>query len=364
MKNLISVLFIAASLTAAAIAADSAASQIKSAISHLRQSVQDRPIADKDFASVVNTVNEDLKAAAAAANNGQLYLALEKLGQVQDLWQGARRATDKADIEKGGLTAFQSEWAKASVQLTALDKDARALTWNNSPLAVRALAEAAQGRAIPLLEGAQGFAVATKPMDGLFYMGQAAGEADFAKFCATLKFTGIKPAAFPLRSLLPELHALQEKTNAAFQPPQSIQLHSRFIALNSTLKLAQELDPSRFYAGAMFAYLEAVRHYAMLTAKPLDTSAQSELKQSLAAKSKELAASPNDESIAQLFLQRADSYITHFDGSAPSADEWRGARVILDQVLPAYYDAQKPAAPLQQTSTKTVEITLVRWPYT
>jgi hypothetical protein len=63
-------------------------------------------------------------------------------------------------------------------------------------------------------------------------------------------------------------------------------------------------------------------------------------------------------------MQRAESYAAHPDGSAPAADEWRGARVILEQLLPAYYAAVKSAAPLQQSSGKTVEVTLVRWPYT
>ena len=341
-----------------------AASQIKAEIARLQQSIQEHPVADKDFAPVATMASDALKAASAAANNGQVYLALEKLGQAQDLLQGARGGADKAEVEKGGLTAFQAQWSKASIQLTALDKEAHAQSWTQSPLAVRALAEAAQGRAIPLLEGAQGFAVATGPKDGLLYIGEAEGQAEFAKFCASLKFTDVKPAPFALRSLLSEIQALQTRTNAAFQPPQSIELHSRFIALNSALKLAQELDQSRFYAGAMFAYLEAVRHYGMLTAKPLDAASQAELKQALATKRKELAASPKDESIAQLFMQRAESYAAHPDGSAPAADEWRGARVILEQVLPAYYAAVKSAAPLQQSSGKTVEVTLVRWPYT
>jgi hypothetical protein len=33
-------------------------------------------------------------------------------------------------------------------------------------------------------------------------------------------------------------------------------------------------------------------------------------------------------------------------------------------VLPAYVAAQKPAAPLQSPSGKTINLTLVRWPYT
>ena len=134
--------------------------------------------------------------------------------------------------------------------------------------------------------------------------------------------------------------------------------------MNSTIKLAQELDASKFYAGAMYAYLEATRHYGMLKMPPLDAAQQAALKQDIAAKSKELAASPNDESIPQLFLQRAESHTVHPDGAAPSADEWRSARIILEQVLPAYYAALKPATPVQQASAKTVDITLVRWPYT
>jgi hypothetical protein len=234
---------------------------------------------------------------------------------------------------------------------------------SNRTLAVGDHAEAAKGNAIPLLEGGRGFATATGPKDGLFYVGQAEGEADFATFCTSLNATG-KASAFPLRSMLPELHSLQEKTNAAFQPPKSIDLHSRFIALNSQIKLAEELDASRFYAGALYAYLEAVRHYGMLDAPTLDLAAQSQLKQDLAATSKKLTAASVDESITQLFLERAASYTTHPDGSTPTADEWRGARVIVDQVLPAYYAAQKPATLLARAPGKTVDITLVRWPYT
>jgi hypothetical protein len=340
-----------------------APSQIKAEISRLQQSLKDTPIADKNFAEVPSMVEGTLKAATEEVNAGQLYLALEKLGQAESLLHGARRASAKGEVEKGGLPAFESQWKTVSLRLNTADKDAHAKQWNHAPLAVRALSEAAQGKAIPLLEGAQGFAVATGPKDGLFYIGQAEGESDFGTFCASLSLVD-KGAAFPLRSWLPELQNMQAKANAAFQPPQSIDLHSRFIALNSTIKLAQELDASRFYAGALLSYLEAVRHYGMLKAPPLDAAKQAQLKQDLAAERTKLAVSSGDDSLAQLFMERAQSYAVHPDGSAPTADEWRGARVILDQVLPAYYAAKKPAAQIAQAPGKTVEITLVRWPYT
>jgi len=340
-----------------------ASSQIKSEIARLEISVKDHPLSDPDLKSIAPMVADSLKSTSDALNSGRFYLALEKLGQAEDLLQGARVAADKSDVETNGLPAFESRWGKASVKLTALDKDAHSRDWKNSPLAIRALAEAAQTRAIPLLEGGRGFATANGPKDGLFYVGQAEGEAEFSIFCASLKAEA-KAASFKLRSFLPELHALQEKTNAAFQPPKSIDLHPRFIALNSQIKLAEELDAQRFYAGALYAYLDAVRHYGMLDARALDPAGREQLKRDLAASKAHLDSSSSDDSIAQLFLERAASYTTHADGSAPSADEWRGARVILDQVLPAYYAAQKPPAQLAKASGKTIDITLVRWPYT
>jgi hypothetical protein len=338
-------------------------SQLKVEVVRLQQSLQTNPITDKDLVELGSTISATLKAANDALDSGQLYLGLEKLSQAEDYLQGARRAADKTAVEKGGLPAFESEWGKVSLRLTALDKDAHAKDWKHSPLAVRALSEAAQGKAIPLLEGGRGFATATGPKDGLFYVGQAEGEAAFATFCASLNLTA-KPPVFVPRSLLPELQKLQDKANAAFQPPKSIDLHPRFIALNSEIKLAQELDSSRFYAGALYSYLEALRHFGMLDTPPLDSARQAALKRDLAEENKKLSASTADNSLAQLFLERAESYSAHADGSAPTADEWRGARVILDQVLPAYYATQKPASPLQRTAGKTVDITLVRWPYT
>jgi hypothetical protein len=337
--------------------------QIKAEIDRLKQSLQEKPLKNPDFPDIQSMVSGAVNAAAEALDSGNLYLSLERLLQAEDLFLGARVAVDKADAVKSGLPAFEAEWGKASQNLKALNDEAHKKDWRSSPLALRALSETAEGRSIPLLEGGRGFATSTKPSDGLFYTGQAQGEAYFAKFSSTVVLTG-NSASFPLRSYLPELQKLQERSNAAFKPPRSIDLHSRFIALNSTLKLAEELDAQKLYAGALYQYLEATRHYGMLEALPLNASQQSALKTDLAAAQKKFAASKQDDSLAQLFLERAASQTVHPDGSAPSADEWRSARVILDQVLPAYLAAKKPASPLQLASGKTVDLTLVRWPYT
>ena len=220
-------------------------SEIKKEITRLETDIKGVKLPNKNYEALATMAGDALKAANAALDAGQLYLSLEKIDEANSLVRGARSVSEASEAEKNTLPAFESKWKEVSLRLTALDKEAHAQDWSHAPLVVRGLAEAAQGRSIPLLEGGRGFATATGPTEALFYVGQAQGETDFAKFCAHLNLP-VKPAAFPLRSLLPELHSLQARTNAAFQPPKSIDLHSRFIELNSEIKLAQELDASKF----------------------------------------------------------------------------------------------------------------------
>jgi hypothetical protein len=329
----------------------------------LRASLQARPITDPRFADSTATTESQLKAAEAAVTAGRLYVSLERLASVSDFVQGIRTTIEKTDAVKDRLAAFEDEWRKARAALAARDQQLQALDWNHMRAAVRAMAEVARARTGPLLEGGHGFAISTKPEDGLFYVGEAQAQAEFAEFCAGLHF----PRAthpLPLRSLLPELLALQEKANAAFQPPRSIDLHSRFIALNSTIKLARELDASKSYSGALYQYLDAVRHYGMLSMPALDAAKQAEVKETLAGAQRKLEASKDDDSILQILVQRSASQVAHADGSAPSADEWKSAQVTVEQVLPAYYAARKAPPAQRRTTGKTVDLTVVRWPYT
>ena len=119
--------------------------------------------------------------------------------------------------------------------------------------------------------------------------------------------------------------------------------------------MAQELDSSKFYAGALYEYLEATRHYGMIEGAAVDPAKQAALKNAVAEAQKRFDASSQDDSIAQIFIERANSYLTHPDGSAPSSDEWKATQVILEQVLPAYTAAEKPATGSELR--KTVDIT-------
>jgi hypothetical protein len=343
--------------------AQDAAAQTKGEIERLQQSLKAQPIQNPDLADLGKGIEQRLKDADSARSVGRLYLSLENLGQAEDYFQAVRTIEAKADAIKDNLPAFEAEWGKASLEYAALDKQARQRTWDRFPAAVRALSESAQGRTIPLLEGSRGFATATKPQDGLAYMGEAKGEAAYATFLYGLSIAR-EGAPFPLRSVLPELEALQQKTNAAFQPPRSIDMHPRFINLNATLKFARELDSSKAYAGALYQYLEATRHYGMLDPTVPDEAKKSALRNQVADELKKVSASKRDDSIAQIFLEKANGWLNKPDGVAPVSDEWRSIRVIVEQVLPAYYGALKPAVPMQHRAGRTATLTLVRWPYT
>ena len=343
--------------------AQDAASQIQQKIQEIQQSLTTHPVADPDYPSLTSTVGNQVKATSDLLSAGRIYSSLERLSQMLDYLQGARFVADnRAETVKGGFPAYEAAWRKVSEALDASDRQARAVDWEKTPAAVRALAETSRAKVTPLLEAGRGFATAMQPKDGLFYLGEAQGQAAFVQFCASLHFPA-KANAPSRRSLLPEIETLQAKANAAFVPPRSIELHPRFIQLNSALKLARELDAARFYSGALYQYLQALFHYEMLNAIPPDANGQSALKEAILNARNKFQSSDRDDSIAQLAIEQA-AQILQTGGAAPSADNWRSAQVIMDQVLPAYLAALRPGSLPQPTSAKAVEITLVRWPYT
>lgn len=342
--------------------ADTARS-IEAELRRLQQSLKANPITHPDLTPIASMIDAALLDARRALSAGRIYLSLERLAQVEDWFCGARSVAEKSDMVKDKMRGFAGEWERTRLELASFDDKIGHRDWGQTSAALRAISETSHQRAIPLLEGGRGFATSEKPTDGLFYIGEARGEARFAAFVSSLR---VPPTAgaVPLRSLLPELQKLQEKANTAFQPPRSIELHSRFIALNSTLKLAGELDSAKAYAGALYQYLEAIWHYGLLDNAAPDYAKLGDLKRAVAGAERQLRTSSRDDSIAQIFLERAQSQMNHGDGSPPNADEFRSAKVIVEQVLPAYFEALKPGGVLPRSIPKTIHITLVRWPYT
>lgn len=344
------------SLLAQNVESQNVESQIKTQFDRIEQDLRSVPFTNPSERAFQASGNQLIRSARQAAADNRLFQCLETMAQLLPSVRGLQRAEPGVD---SGAAAFDLQWKRVNQDLTAILHEVRANHWKGAPLALRGLVETALGKVAPLMAGSQGFAATASPADGLFYLGQAQGQGELARFYASLHLarTG---KAISMRSLLPELRNLQDRADAAFVPPRSIDLHPRFIALNSTLKVARELDAAQSYAGAMYEYLNAVQLFGLLDAAELDETKQAEVRQKVATLRGSLSSSKDDDSMAELLIERAESLVAN----AKTQEDWRGAFVITAQVIPAYFAARKPATITKQNSRKAIQVTLVRWPFT
>jgi hypothetical protein len=193
---------------------------------------------------------------------------------------------------------------------------------------------------------------------GLYYIGSALAQRELPGLLASFADGSQPLPAPPLRSLEPELAALESEILAAYRPPASIDRHVDFIRASSAVKEARELDALGLRYGALLRYLQGVQRFAPVRAGAAAPDASS-FERRLAEADARLGATERDHSIGRLFLQTAQALAGPGDGSDPAL-----ARAIVDSVLPRYFAALEPApaSPPRQAARATV--TLVRWPYT
>jgi hypothetical protein len=354
---------------AAASSQSDAPARIEAEVNLVRKSVAAKPDSDPQWKAPKAAIAQTLDQAAAELRGGRLYLSLERLSGALVSFRGFERANGKTDDEllNEGLPGIETEAKKARVELAHSVEQSRQDGSANVPLALRALAERAQGEAAELIEGGRGFALLTGAAadrvnnfsSALYYVGNSEGQSEAIAFYRSLNLprTG---APFPLRSVSPELEALQDQTTAAFKPPRSVEQHADFIRLNATLKQAGELDAAHLYAGASYQYLDAVQQFEKLGSATPDAQKQSKLKADVQEMRARLGASKQDSSLAQLFLERAESRLA----KSPTDDDWKTIATIVEQVMPAYFAMLKPAAVQDHPAVARVTVTLVRWPYT
>jgi hypothetical protein len=336
---------------------------VRKEITRLQTFASAQSVADEDWKDMQPMVQRYLALADQALKAGHVYFAVEELGKANASAAAYQFSKQSPEILKQGMAGFEKEWKQASVKLAALDTEAKTRKWTGAPAAVRAVAESAQGQGPVLVEAAHAYATVTNPEAGYFYLGEAKADEEFARLVHGF---GLKGRGTPLgaRSILPEIEKLQEKINASFVPPRSIEKHSDFIRLNSTLKLAGELDRAQLYCGTLYQYLQAVVQYELLEAKEVDASTQAEVRAAIAAARKKVEASRRDDSIAQMFVERAETLIANKAGKEASAEEWKNAVVVVQEAIPSYYEALESHAPVPRQQKDAVTVTLVRWPYT
>ncbi len=341
--------------------AQSSNAQVKSKIDQLRQFAAAQSPDDENWKDLKPGADRYLMLADEALRSGRLYFAIEEVGKANE-YEAAYQFMKQGPATLT-MSSFESQWKKSSVTLAALDREAKQRKWTGVPIAVRALAESAQGQGPNLVEASRAYATVTNAEAGYFYLGQANADEEFARFVHSLGVKS-KNTSFAPRSILPEIQKLQDKINAAFVPPKSIEKHKDFIRLNSTLKLAGELDAAQLYAGALYQYLQSVIQFELLEAKDVDTEHRSALRDQIAAARKKVEGSRTDDSLAQMFVERAETLIANKDGKDATQEEWKNAAVVINAALPAYYEAQSSHSNLPAQQKDAVTVTLVRWPYT
>jgi hypothetical protein len=321
--------------------------------------LETRTSTDEMWTQVKQATEPAIARARGALRDGRRLLALQGLAAARTNLAAMVYLAERGEADRKDASGLEAEWARMGRVL----KDdlgatpARAFA-GVAPAAVRALAEAALPQVRVFYDASLEYGRSTTPQLGLFYLGVARAQREFAALCRKLSVSSIRRAP-PVRALAAELDALEGEILAAYRPPASLDRHPEFIAASAALKEARELDAAGLRYGALLRYLQAAQRLAALRPAPpaLDRGA-------LAARLAEFQAglSPGsvDHSIGELLLEAAQADLAAAKPESPTPV----AAAIATDVLPRYFAALEPARPAPSRPAPKVTVTLVRWPYT
>lgn len=321
-------------------------------VSRLRQMVTTTEIESEAWPPLRDRLVDLLDAIADEVQAGRELSALHRLSTT--------RTDLLAYVSQGqaGRVGFEATWNRersAPAAVPAVD--------SSGPAVMRALAEAAARRALSYFSASGPYGDATSAESGLFYLGRGRAYADFVTLCSRLGGGGTALPAPQARSLNAELAGLERRILAAYQPPRSIERHGDFIELHATLKLAQELNASGAFLGALYQYVEASIGLARIVPPP--GMAERDALMTLADEfDGRFEQATLDHGIGRLFLQRAQSALAATPKDPSDADELVFAQAVLERGIPAYLEALAPAEQPPTLAPPAVTVTLVRWPYT
>jgi hypothetical protein len=314
--------------------AQTLADRVCDRVNHLRAIL---PLAD-DFKDQREQVLRALTDVEAAARDGQSYLALYRL---QSLWtniQPSEYARSRAAVTKEGLPGFERAWRRLAPELKTMDAAIDQSMHARLPQAIRGLIEISRTKSRAYYESSRPFGEDTGIRWGLYYMGVANAQLDFALLCLKLDFSSQR-SALPFRSLGPELQTLDARVTEVYKQRDSPELVEEFIALSSNMEFANQLEKQGRHDGALIAYLDAVLKLGLLeTSAPSPDGAAA-----LGARLDEMVVrhwpSDTDNSVGMIYSTMARRALSHTATVAPPAEDLKKAAVLIDRVLPAYLNA-------------------------
>lgn len=281
----------------------------------------------------------DVANSRSQVKQGNLFLALNTIRTCRLELASLSYAAAKSEVEKKGMDSFEQEWRQLGTTLS--DKENRVVIQAaKRPAAIAtALAQVSQIQARPYYQSGRLFALNSSLKEGLYYLGRAPANLDFAIFARGLSFPDEK-TPLKLRSSAAELAKLETTVLRTYRSADVKSQQPQYNRLNSNLKVAAELDQAKMFEGALFKYLESKLFFGLIV-----TAAENEDVQHLRERSKEvgkqLKADKTDQSIAQLFWQMAETALNPLDETQPTQVQIKRASVILNNVLPSYFDYLK-----------------------
>jgi hypothetical protein len=321
--------------------------------------LRNHPATSEIWGQVKQASEPVLASAEEALRDGRRLLALQRFAAARTSLSAAAYLGKRSAAERRDIAGFEAEWARMEGVLRAdLKMPSPAALHGVRPVAVRALAEAALSQVRVYYEASLEYGRNTTPDSGLFYLGAAQAQREFAGFCRGLSSPSPRRPP-PVRGLQAELDGLEAELLAAYRPPASIDKHGEFIAASSTVKEARELDAAGLRYGALLRYLQAAQRLAPLRPAPprRDDGALTTRLSELEAR---LSAGDLDHSLGRLFLESAQADAS---GASTGTSPVTAAAVASD-LLPRYFAALDPPRAVTPKPAPRVTITLVRWPYT
>lgn len=277
---------------------------------------------------------QELGQAETALGAGYVYFGLYKTSRMWTALQPLAFSKSKAEIEKQGVAAFEKEWRRLGVELA--QKEKRLTARPQLAAAALALMDYSLTQVQPYHQSGRLYGLNTTIGNGLYYMGQARTNLDFALFCQGIGLKA-KGSAIKLRPLDAELATMEAEIVKAFNRPEAATNQRAYIVAHSVLKIALDLDREKRLAGALHAYLETCRAFYGITATEFDEKEIPEMKSRLDSFRSRLSSGDRDHSIGLIQWERVSFALDRAAEGRIDKDEMKRAAVILNHVLPRYF---------------------------
>ena len=330
MKSLIVILILAG-----ACLAQDPAKQLSEITNDMEKRLSTLKVAD----DLKHQCSLDIAEARANLKLGNLYLSLYTIRTCQLELASLDYAQANSDLATKGPEAFEAEWRRLGDSLTAKEKilsDRR----TKLPAIIVALADVSQSQARPYYQSGKLFALNSNMSEGIYYLGRAPANLDFAITCRKLHLSRPKKATGEFRSPQPELAKLEATVLRTYKSADVSTQQAQYNRLNSNLKIASELNRASMFEGALFKYLESKLYFGLLITNP-EKEDVPHLRERTNELGKQLTSDKVDHSIGLLFWQMADRSLNPEGNAPPSASQIKRVVVILDNVLPSYFDYLK-----------------------